>query len=67
MPMKPSRKVYQFHKADKMSLMMKAKAALDKFMKPDPTKNDINANWCTTKSILNNLLNDHVPSRTTKF
>ena len=32
----------------------------------DPTKNDIIANWCTTKSILNNLLNDHVHYRTTK-
>ena len=46
---------------------MKAKAALDKFIKSDPTKNDINTNWCTIKSILNNLLNDYVPYRTTKF
>ena len=58
MPKKPSGKVYQFHKADKISLKMKAKAVLDKFIKSDPTKNDIIANWCTTKSILNNLLND---------
>ena len=66
MPKKPSRKVYQFHKADKISLNMKAKAVLDKFMKSDPTKNDINTNWCTIKSILSNLLNDNVPYRTTK-
>ena len=45
---------------------MKAKAVLDKFIKYDPTKNDINTNWCTIKSILNNLLNDYVPYRTTK-
>ena len=32
----------------------------------DPTKNDINTNWCTIKSIINNLLNDYVPYRTTK-
>ena len=57
---------YQFHKADKISLKMKAKAVLDKFIKSDPTKNDINTNWCTIKSILNNLLNDYVPYRTTK-
>ena len=44
---------------------MKAKAVLDKFMKSDPTKNDINTNWCTTKVIQNNLLNDYVPNRTT--
>ena len=65
-PKKPSRKVYQFHKADKISLKMKAKAVLDKFIKSDPTKNDINTNWCTIKSILNNLLNDYVPYKTTK-
>ena len=45
---------------------MKAKAVLDKFIKSDPTKNDINTNWCTIKSILNNLLDDYVPYRTTK-
>ena len=66
MPMKPSRKVYQFHKADKISLKMKAKAFLDKFIKSDPTKNDIFTNWCTIKSILGNLLDDYVPYRTTK-
>ena len=65
-PRKPSRKVYQFHKADKISLKMKAKAVLDKFIKSDPTKNDINTNWCTIKSILNNRLHDYVPYRTTK-
>ena len=58
--------MYQFHKADKISLKMKAKAVLDNFIKSDPTKNDINTNWCTIKSILNNLLNDYVPYRTTK-
>ena len=58
--------MYQFHKADKISLKMKAKAALDKFLKSDPTKNDINTNWCTIKSILNNLLNDYVPYKSTK-
>ena len=60
-PRKPSRKVYQFNKADKISLTMKAKAVLEKNIKSDPTKNDINTNWCTIKSILNNLLNDYVP------
>ena len=45
---------------------MKAKAVFYKFIKSDPTKNDINTNWCTIKSILNNLLNDYVPYRTTK-
>ena len=58
--------MYQFHKADKISLKMKAKAVLDKFIKSDPTKNDINTNWCTIKSILSNLLNDYIPYRTTK-
>ena len=66
MPKKPSRKVYQFHKADKISLKMKANAVSDIFMMSDPTKNDINTNWCTTKSIINNLLNDYVPYKTTK-
>ena len=61
----PFIKVYQFHKADKISLKMNAKAVLDKFIKSDPTKNDINTNWCTTKSILNNVLNNYVPYRTT--
>ena len=65
-PKKPSRKVYQLHKADKISLKMKAKAVLDKFMKSDPAKNDIDTNWCAIKSILNNLSNDYVPYRTTK-
>ena len=65
-PKKPSRKVYQFHKADKISLKMKAKAVFYKFMKSGRTKNDINTNWCTIKSILNNLLNGYVPFRTTK-
>ena len=32
----------------------------------DPIENDINANWCTIKSILNNVLNGYVPNRTTK-
>ena len=45
---------------------MKAKAVLDKFIMSEPTKNDINTNWCTIKSILSNLLNDYVPYRTTK-
>ena len=45
---------------------MKAKAVLDKFIMSDPTKNGINTNWCTIKSILSNLLNDYVPYRTTK-
>ena len=35
-------------------------------MKSDPTKNDIDVNWCTTKGILSNLLNDYVPYRSTK-
>ena len=65
-PKKPSRKVYQFHKANKISLKMKAKAVLDKFVKSDPTKNDINTIWCAVKGILNNLLNDYVPYRTIK-
>ena len=43
MPKKPSRKVYQFHKADKISLKMKAKAVLHKFIESDPTNNDINS------------------------
>ena len=55
-PKKPRRKVYQFLKADEISLKMKAKAVLDKSIISDPTKNDINTNWCTIKSILNNLL-----------
>ena len=42
---------------------MKAKVVL--FKKSDPTKNDINTNWCTIKSILSNFLNDYVPYRTT--
>ena len=63
---KPIRKVYPFHKTDKISLKMKAKANLYKFIKPDPTKNDINSNWCTIKSILDNPLNDYVPYRITK-
>ena len=58
--------MYQFHKADKISLKMKAKADLDRFLKSDPAKNDINTNWCTIKGILNNLLNDYVPYRTAK-
>ena len=58
--------MYQFHKADKISLKMKAKAVIDKFIKSDPTKNNINTNWCTIKIILNNLLNDYVPYKTTK-
>ena len=66
MPKKPRRKVYQFHTADNISLKMKTKAVFDKFIKFDPTKNDINTNWCTIKSILNNLLNDYVPYRATK-
>ena len=45
---------------------MKAKAVLDKCIKFDPTKNDINTNWCTIKGILNNLSNYYVPYRTTK-
>ena len=65
-PMKPGRKVHQFHKADKISLKMKAIVVLDKFIKSDPAKNDINTNWCTIKSILNNILSDYVPYRTTK-
>ena len=67
MPRKPSRKVYQFHKADEISLKMKAKAVLDKFIKSDPTKNDINTNWCAIKSFLNNLLNVYVPYKITKL
>ena len=66
MPKKPSRNVHQFNKADKISLKMNAKAALDIFIKSDPTKNDINTNWCTIKRILNNVLNEYVPYRTTK-
>ena len=65
-PKKPSRKVYQLHKADKISRRIKAKVVLDKFIKSDPTKNDINTNWCTIKSILNNLLIDYSPYGTTK-
>ena len=65
-PRKSSRRVYQFHKTDNISLKMKAKVVLDKFIKSDPTKNDINTNWCTTKSIQNNLLNDYVQCITTK-
>ena len=64
--MKSSRKVYQFHKADEISLEIKAIAVLDRFIKSDPTKNDIDTNWCTIKSILSYLLNDYVPYRTTK-
>ena len=60
MSQKPIRKMYQFHKADKISLKMKAKAVLD-----NPAKNDINTNWCTIKSILNNLLNYYVLYKTT--
>ena len=40
-PKKPNRKVYQFRKADKISLKMKAKAVLDKCIKSNPTENDI--------------------------
>ena len=59
-PKEPSRKVYQFHKADKISLKMKSMAVLDKIRKSDLTKNDNTTNWSTIKGILNNLLNDYV-------
>ena len=36
-PKKPNRKVYQLHKADKISPKIIAKAVLDKFIKHDPT------------------------------
>ena len=62
---KSSRKVYQFHKADKISLTMKAKAVLDAFIKSDHTKNDINANCCTIRRIVDNVLDDYVPHKTT--
>ena len=65
-PKKPSRKVYKFHKANKISLKMKAKAVLEKIVKSDPSKNDINTIWCAIKGILNNLFNDYVPYRTIK-
>ena len=42
------------------------KALLAKLIKSDPTKNDIDTNRFTTKSILNNPLNDYVPYKTTK-
>ena len=42
------------------------KAALSKFIKSDPTKNDMNANWCTIRRILNNLLNDYIPYKITE-
>ena len=58
--------MYQFQNADKISLKVKAKAVLHRFIKSDPIKNDINTNWCTTKSIICNLLNDYAPYRTTK-
>ena len=59
-PKKPNIKVRQFHKADKISLKMKARAVWDKCKKSDPTKNDINTIWCTIKSILNNQINNYV-------
>ena len=66
MPKKPIRKVYQFHKADKMLLKMKTKAVLDTFIMSDPIKNDINTSWCTINCIQNNLLDDYIPYKTTK-
>ena len=45
---KPIKKAYQF-KAAKISVKLKAKAVSDKFIKYDPTKNDINTYWCTIK------------------
>ena len=50
MPKKPNIKMYKFHKADKILLRLKAKAVLDKFIKSDPTTNDINTNWCIIKA-----------------
>ena len=44
-----------------MSLKLKANAVLHEFIKSDPTKNDVNTNWCTIKSILTNLLIDYFP------
>ena len=35
---KPSRKVCQFHKADEISLKIKAMADVDRLIKTDPTK-----------------------------
>ena len=46
--------------------MLYLKITIIIIIKSDPTKNDINTNWCTIKSIINNLLNDYVPYRTTK-
>ena len=34
---------------------MKAEAVLDKFVKSDPTRYEINTDWCTTKSTQNNI------------
>ena len=65
-PKNPSGNMCQFNKADKVSLKMEANAVLDKFKMSDPTKNDISTNWCTIKSILNNLFNDYVPYSTAK-
>ena len=66
MPNKHNRKQYQFLKADKISLNVKAKAVLDKFIKHDSTKNDITTNWYTIKCILYNVLNDYITYKTTK-
>ena len=63
---KPIRKVYQFLIAEEISLRIKPRAVLRKFIKSAPTKNDINTNWCSFKGILNNPLDDYVPYRTTK-
>ena len=61
MPGRPGGRVYQFHRADGMSLKMKARAVLDKFMGSDPTGDDIDAGWCTIESIQGGLLDDYVP------
>ena len=54
-PKKAIGMMYQFHKADKISLKLKVTAVFHKFIKSDPAKNDINTNFCTIKYILDNL------------
>ena len=51
-PREPIRKVFHFHKADEISLKMKAEAVFEKFINFDPAKNDINPNWYIYLSIL---------------
>ena len=63
---KPQRKIFKFDKADPEVLKSEVSLFVQCFLSSNPENKSVNSNWTDITDSLNNIVNEHVPSKLSK-